>query len=539
MRVLSADEMRQMDRRSAEEFGVASLVLMENAGRSVARSVWELLHAGASEAVASPTLSALHDAGTLQISSEAHGRVAVVCGTGNNGGDGFVAARYLVSWGLKCTVLLSGSEDKLTGEALANYNALKSLGVAIHTISGQRQYSALRDADVVVDALFGTGLRGELSETATEIVQAMNGSGVPVICIDIPSGVHTDTGQTLGEAVQADVTVTFAAPKPAHLLFPGAALCGRTVVADIGIPSALMNAAAPHAKFLLTPGDVARMIPQRRPNDHKGTFGHAGIFAGSIGLMGAAEMAARSCLATGAGLTSVATPSRQHPILAGKLTEAMTVPLGKDASVFGVEDVDAALQASQTWDAVAIGCGIGRDPGTVEFVREFVAGLDFPVVIDADGLNALAGKTEETLRRYGQCAVLTPHPGEMARLLGTDVSAVQSNRLEVAAEAADEFGAVCVLKGAHTIVAEPHGRCWFCVTGNVGLAKGGSGDMLTGIIVALLAQGLPPVDAACAGVWIHGKAADIAAGYKAPAAILATDCIAAISDVYRFLEGPQ
>lgn len=535
MRVVSVEEMRQMDRRASEEFGVSSLVLMENAGRAVARVAWDILHGSGDAPLLSPTLNLLHEAGTLLRKPASSGSAALVCGTGNNGGDALVAARYLSNWGVQCTALLAGPEQKLKGDALASYQALQKLGVPVHEMSGQRQYQALRDADVVVDGLFGTGLRGELDEDAADIVGLINSAQAPVVSVDIPSGVQGDTGQVSGPAVQADVTVTFAAPKPAHLIFPGAGLSGRVVVGDIGIPVALMQAASPRAKFLLTRDGVAEMLPKRPEDAHKGTFGHAGILAGSPGLMGAAEMAARSCLAAGAGLTTVATPSAQYPVLAAKLTEAMTFAVGVDEERFGPGHIDQALEQAEAWDAVAIGCGIGRDPGTFEFVRRFVAEASKPLVIDADALNALAGHAETTPKGSRPAAVLTPHPGEMARLIGTDVESVQSNRVEAATRAADDLGAVCVLKGAHTIVAAPHGRAWFCVTGNAGLAKGGSGDTLTGIIVALLAQGLSPVDAACAGVWIHGKAADLAVENKAPAALLASDCIRAVSDVYRFL----
>lgn len=537
MRILSGDEMREMDRRTSEEFGVSTLLLMENAGRAVAQCVHEML-TGEEHATGVP--------GITWMQAEATGAprdvvapgldVAVVCGAGNNGGDGFVAARYLANWGYRCSVLLTSPPSKFAGDALANYQALQKLGLPVVDVSDRDDLPGLQTADLVVDAILGTGIRGEVRGRARSAIEILNETPVPVVAVDIPSGINADTGHIEGAAVIADVTVTFAAPKLGHVLYPGAEFAGGVAVADIGIPRALMQKTGGAGIFLIMPETVEGLLPERDEDSHKGTYGHAGLLAGSPGLIGAAEMAARACAVAGAGLTTAACPAFVHPILAGKLTEIMTRPIGQPENrVFAAGHVDECLEAVQAWDAVGIGCGIGREPHTLEFVRALVGRLDRPFVIDADGLNALGDQAAEVLAGNAELAVLTPHPGEMGRLLGTDTGWVQSNRVEAACRAADDLGAVCVLKGVHTLVAAPGGPVYVNLTGNAGLAKGGSGDVLTGIILSLLAQGLEPIEAACAGVWIHGKAAEVALRTSARASLLASDCISAVPEVYRLL----
>ncbi len=537
MRVYSAEEMRELDRRTVEEAGVPSLILMENAGRAVATAALVcILSADGEDRQTAGDMRRLAPlaAGPPEFSDVWDARVIVVAGTGNNGGDGLVAARHLLDQGIECGIVLAGPVEEITGDARVNLEALIRREANFYEYR-EEALDAIEYADVIVDALYGTGLRGEMPKEARGFVRAINSSDAQVVAVDIPSGVNADTGKTCEDAVYADVTVTFAALKPGLLMYPGASFAGEVVVADIGIPPALVNMNAERARCIITADEVAAIIGNRMPDSHKGSHGHAGLFAGSTGMVGAAAMSGEAAALAGAGLTTVVTPGGQYPILAARTSaECMTLPIGA-GDAFCAEDVDAAIGAASRFDAVAIGCGIGRSEGTQEFVRQLAARLDRRFVLDADGLWALGRDAAKILSEAADRVVLTPHPGEMARLLGTDVVWVQSNRLEAAERAAGEFGCVCVLKGARTIVAHPWGETFFNLTGNHGLAKGGSGDVLTGIIVSFLAQGIPPLDAAVAGVWAHGRAADFAAEGRAKRTISAPDTAAALSEVFRLL----
>jgi|DewCreStandDraft_4_1066084.scaffolds.fasta_scaffold02014_13 NAD(P)H-hydrate epimerase len=538
MRVLSAEEMRDMDRRAFEEYGITGVQLMEMAGRAVALVADHILQGrltGELPAHPSPVLTWLDDLsrGRASLPARSGLRVCAVCGTGNNGGDGFVAARHLANWGYDCTIFVAGDPGRLQGEARLNYEALVRRGLPVIDVPEVSELRALEQADLIIDALLGTGIRGEVMERISEVMDIINSAEAPVLSVDIPSGINADTGEVCGNAVVADVTVTFAAPKTGLLLYPGADFAGAITVADIGIPAPLMDLRAPAGKHIIDGAMVSELIPERESDSHKGDHGHALLVAGSPGLTGAAEMAGRACVLSGAGLTTVACPGGAHATLAAKFTEVMTLPLGQPTEVaLAPGHAKALLEQAGRWTAVGLGPGIGRDPQTISFVRDIVPKLDRPFVLDADALFALGEDAAKLLAGKADLGVITPHPGELARLLGTDAEWVQSNRLEAAGRAADDFGVVCVLKGAHTIVAEPQGRAFFNLTGNAGLAKGGSGDVLTGIILALLTQGLAPVEAAVAGVWLHGRAADIAAARSNQISLTATDCLKAIPEAF-------
>lgn len=540
MRVLSADQCREIDRRSAEEFGVPSLLLMENAGRAVARIAHgylaNLLRDDSS--TTSPAylwLDSIATGAPADLRPAPGARIAIVCGTGNNGGDGFAAARHLANWGFELDVFLAGDPGKISGDAAVNYQAVLKRGIAVNPAEGDGFREALKNADLILDALLGTGLRGEVMEQAATVIESMLDSGAPVISVDIPSGLHSDTGEVLGVAVYAEITVTFGAVKPGHLLHPGSQHTGRLLVADIGIPTPLLNVNEARGRNIITPQMVRDILPMRPDYSHKGNFGHTGIVAGSVGFSGAACLAALGARAAGSGLTTAAVPEGAYPVVASKLLDCMASPTGRGAS-FGKEDAQQVLEMAERWDSVAIGCGMGNTESVREFITELMAGLDIPYVLDADGLNVLGEDAERILRNNCDKGVITPHPGEMARLLGTTVDWVQSNRLEAVGRAADDFGVVCVLKGAHTLIAEPYGRTFFNLTGNSGLAKGGSGDVLAGMIAGLLAQGLSPVEAAVAGAWMHGQSADIAAERVARASMTPEDVIDCLSDVFSILD---
>ena len=540
MRVLSADQCREIDRRSTEEFGVSTLLLMENAGRAVARIAHGYL-ANLLEDDSSTTSPAylwmdnLATGSPVDLRPAAAARIAIVCGPGNNGGDGFAAARHLANWGFELDVFLSGDAEKISGDAAVNHSAVLKRGIAVHPAEGEGFRAALKDADLIIDALLGTGLRGEVMDRAAAVIEEITSAGTPVIAVDIPSGLHSDTGEALGCAVAADITVTFGAAKPGHLLHPGSRHTGRLLVADIGIPTPLLQVNEARGRYIITPYLVRKLLPVRSDDSHKGTFGHTGIVAGSVEYSGAACLAALGARSMGSGLTTAAVPDGAWQVVASRLLDCMAVPAGK-GNIFMKEDAKNVLEMAERWDSAAIGCGLGQSQGVKEFIAELMARLEISYVLDADALNALGDDAERVLRSNCDKGVITPHPGEMARLLGTTVDWVQSNRLEAVGRAADDFGVVCVLKGAHTLVAEPYGRTFFNLTGNSGLAKGGSGDILAGMIAGLLAQGLSPIDAAVAGVWMHGQSADIAAERVARAAMTAEDVLDCLSDVFTLLD---
>jgi NAD(P)H-hydrate epimerase len=376
-----------------------------------------------------------------------------------------------------------------------------------------------------VDALLGTGLSAPVTGAYRDAIEAMNESGRPVISVDLPSGIHADTGAVLGAAVRADLTVTFGLPKLGLYSGPGLDRAGRIEVVDIGIPAAFVDAIASRVT-LLTPAIVRRLIPDRRPSSHKGTYGHAGIIAGSVGKTGAAAMAAKSALRVGAGLVTVATPASVNDTLEAKLLEAMTVPMPETKErTLARAALEELLSFISARTAAAIGPGLTTHQETVELLHALVPRLEKPSVLDADALNALAGRIS-LLDACKVPPILTPHPGEMARLLdNATAQSVNADRVGVALTFAQARRVVLVLKGARTVVANPDGRAAICPTGNPGMATAGTGDVLTGMIVGLLAQGLGPWDAACAGAYLHGLAGDLASLRFGAAGMTAGDVI--------------
>ena len=521
--VLTAEEMRRADRRTIDEVGLPGAVLMENAGAAVARLVDERFPRAR--------------------------RVVVICGRGNNGGDGFVIARRL---GARAEALLLGSRDGVEGDARIHLLACERSGGRVSVVADEegwaRSLRRVEDADLLVDAVLGTGLRSAPSGLAAEAIAAIVRrfeAGVPVVAVDLPSGLPSDGGTVDWPAGRATVTVTFAAPKRGLVLPPACDHAGELVVADIGIPAECLAATSP-SLFLLEDADAAGAFPPRRPGAHKGDFGHVLVVAGSLGKTGAAVLAAGGALRAGAGLVTIATPEPCLPVVAAARAEAMTEPL-PSTSGGGLDDaslprlVDLAAER----DAVVLGPGLGQDPRTRALVRAFVRACPVPMVIDADGLNALApgpGEAAHHLRRRETATVLTPHPGEMARLVGRRTAEVQGQRPETAAALAKETGAVVVLKGERTLVAEPSGRAAVAVTGNPGMATGGTGDVLAGVVGALLARH-GALLSATAAVLVHGRAGDLAAGERGEEGLTAGDVVealpAAIESVRRSAGGGQ
>ncbi len=504
MKIVTAAQMRALDRQTIQEARIPSLTLMERAG-----------------------------AGTVSEMQRFFGllkgrRITILCGKGHNGGDGLVVARLLVKQRAIVRVLLLHPVTELAPDTRTMYRRLLRLAGRrlIDASPSAEHLSAHVDAaEILVDALLGTGLSSPVTGRYQSAIEVMNESGHPIVAVDLPSGLHADSGACLGAAVRATLTVTFGLPKYGLYLGDGIDLAGVVRVVDIGIP-AEYAAAVDSPAFLLSGTRIAELIPARPPSAHKGTFGHAGIIAGAVGKSGAAALAAKAALRVGTGLVTVATPAGVNATIESKLLEAMTQPIPDTADhQFGRCSIEALVAFAQRKTGLAIGPGIGTDPETMEAVRRLLPQLLVPCVVDADALSAAA----ELPSPWAQCntpMILTPHPGEMARLTGMEHGqAVNRDRAEIARGFAQRHRVIVVLKGARTVLGHPDGRIAVCPTGNPGLATGGTGDVLTGMIAGLLAQRLPPWDAACAGTYLHGLAGDLAAAVKGQAGLIAGDVI--------------
>ncbi|HEY3298030.1 MAG TPA: NAD(P)H-hydrate dehydratase [Armatimonadota bacterium] len=507
LKISTSDQMREFDSRAVEEFGVPSIVLMENAGRLTSDVACRLLGTPLGK------------------------RICVLAGKGNNGGDGFVAARHLRDAGAQVSVFLVGHHSGVKGDARINLDSLLKTGLEVTPANSLSDVKcSLAESDLIIDAIFGTGLTGDVKGFPAELIKAVNSSSCPVLAVDIPSGLDADTGKILGVCVEADCTVTFALPKVGLLTYPGADYAGRLIVGSIGLPSQLFDEVNIE---LPMPAWISSHLPRRPANSYKGTYGTLALIAGSNGFTGAAAMAADAAVRAGVGLCTLGIPGSLQNLMAAKLTEVMTRGLPETVEgTLSAKALQPALDLCRKSTVVGIGCGLGHNADTREFVQEFVRTIDRPLVVDADGLNCLAANPR-ILEGPHSNLIITPHPGEMSRLLGTTTAEIESNRLEAVREAASRFHCVAVLKGARTLIAHPSGRVFVNPTGNPGLATGGTGDVLTGIISGFLAQGVDPIDAAVCGVYIHGKSGDIAAERIGPVGIIARDVIKCIPEALR------
>jgi len=498
---VTAAEMRALDRWTIEH-GTPGHVLMERAGAGATQVLRERLR-------------------------RPRAPVVIVAGRGNNGGDGFVIARHLKRAHIPVEVWLLGRPEEVRGDAARALAAWKRARGVTHVLADAdlgRVRARLTRAAVVVDALFGTGLNAPVEGLAAAVVEAINASDAPVFAVDIASGLSADTGMPLGAAVRATVTATFALPKIGQLVYPGVEHTGLLAVVDIGIPPEAVAAVNPRAS-LLEAEELGALLPPRRRDANKGTYGHVLVIATSRGKTGAGVLATEGAARAGAGLTTLAVPATLQPILEARVLEAMTAALpdtGDGAAAAGDERAFAELLAGRS--VVVCGPGLGQAPPTRAFVAEVVRRTTAPLVLDADGLNSVAGTT--LLSQRAGPTVLTPHPGEMARLVGSDVPAVQRDRIGAARTLARTSGAVVVLKGAHTVVASPDGGVAISPTGNPGMASGGTGDVLAGVVGGFIAQGLTLFDAAALGVFVHGAAADAVAARQGEVGLLARDIIA-------------
>ncbi|HSM50391.1 MAG TPA: NAD(P)H-hydrate dehydratase [Thermoanaerobaculia bacterium] len=514
MRVLTAAAMREVDRRAIEELGVPGPVLMENAALGVVEAL----------AARFPQVE----------------RVSLVCGPGNNGGDGLAVARHLLSRGYEVRVALADGGRALSGDAALQLRILEAIGLSPVRFGPDGDPAPLlawlAGGELLVDALFGTGLTRPLAGWAARLVEALDRLPLPRLAVDLPSGLDGDRPEIPGPALRADLTVTFAAPKVAQVLPPASGLVGDLVVADLGIPGWLVEE-APGGIHLICSGELAAALPPRAPESHKGSFGHLLLVAGSPGKAGAAILAARAAVAGGAGLVTVATPAPLAPTVELGSLESMTLALPASASgALALGGLGLLLAAAEARDAVALGPGLGEDPEAREVARRFALACSRPLVLDADGINAWAGQPE-LLRERRAPTVLTPHPGELARLLGREVSEVRSDRLGAVARAVEATGAFVVLKGHRSLVGTPDGEIHVNPTGGPAMASGGSGDVLTGLLGAFLAGGVEPGTAAALAVHLHGLAGDLAAaelgGPAVPAAELARFLPRAFAELER------
>jgi NAD(P)H-hydrate epimerase len=524
MKILTAAQMQRIDRLTTEKCGVPSLTLMENAGAVVV------------------------DFLTEQFEPLTEHTIAILCGRGNNGGDGFVVARLLRNKGLTPRVVLLGDPASLKGDAAENYNRLAALaapGIAPEPGVWHRVRLTIADATLVIDAILGTGLSKPLEGFLLEVVRDLNRdfARVPIVAVDLPTGISSDTGELIGECVKARASVTFTAPKIGHVFPPACEYVGRWVVRSIGTPPELLDNDPELYLNLVSAPDLAWLAQPRKVTAHKGQFGHVLIVAGSMGKTGAAALAAQAALRAGAGLVTVATPTSALPIIAGLGMEFMTEPLPEtEAGTLSMRALDYGRmdKLAEGKSVLAIGPGLGTVAETAEFIRSVVNRYELPVVLDADGLNAFAGCMDK-LRSAGRVRVLTPHPGEMGRLTAQTTAQILAHRIEVAREFAMKHQVHLVLKGSRTLTAMPDGQVVVNPTGNPGMATGGTGDVLTGLTAGLLAQysALPVGQVVAAAVYMHGLAGDLAAAELGQSSMLAGDLLRTLPRAFKEITPPR
>ncbi|WP_248549102.1 NAD(P)H-hydrate dehydratase [Paenibacillus odorifer] len=549
MYLVTAEQMRQLDSETIQQLGIPAIALMENAGRVIAEEIIALCRerggAGCRDAAevndAGLKQAALGDPGkafkvssdhALTLASAAAERWFILVGKGNNGGDGLAAARYLRETGIAVTLVYAVPPESLSGEAALQRDAAAAMGLP--AVVYGRDRLDLAECSGILDALLGTGGAGAPRGAYAELIAAANSSGKVIVSADIPSGLNADTGETHEPCIHASVTVCLAFLKRGLLQYPGAGAAGHVKVRAIGIPTALaLNSGV--QVHLLTPEvlhahlgvDLAR---RRSPEGHKGTYGHVLLAAGTLRMSGAGLLAARAALRTGCGLVTWALPKKLLPSVIGVVPELMLADVGgSEEGNWEAETASELLKLSEERNVIAVGPGLGRFPGDTDWLRSLWKGSDCPLVIDADALNILADSDYKSWARRRHSVILTPHPGEMARLANLTTAEVQRDRIGLAMDYAKEHGVTLVLKGAHTVIATPEGQAYVNTTGHPGMGTGGAGDVLTGMISSLLAQGLHATQAAAFGVYLHGLAGEEAARQRNnPAAIIAGDIIEAL-----------
>ena len=517
MKVVTAQEMRQIDQQTIEQVGIPGVVLMDHAGSAVVRTIGQHF----------PECQ----------------HIAIFVGKGNNGGDGLVVARQLAHAGQPIQIFLVSPQESFSGDALTNLQIVQNLDLPITPILSEDELegakSQITSADLIVDSIFGTGLRGGVHGFIGDVIECINETGKPVIAIDLPSGLAANTGLAEGACIQATYTVTIGLPKRGNLIHPGATFTGKLEVVDIGFPRSVIDVQNIQVKWT-QPFDAARMLPSRPTHSHKGTYGRVFVAAGSTGMTGAAALTSAGALRVGAGLVTLGAPKSLNPILEVKLTEVMTLPLPETTEgSLALEAKSHIIEAvERNRSVLAIGPGLSQNTETVALVHNLIRESDAPIVIDADGINALS-KSNRILSSLSPQTVLTPHPGEMARLIGETVEALERDRIGIAQRFAETHNVTLVLKGVPTVVARGNGEVWINSTGNAGMATGGMGDVLTGLIAGLMAQKVSAFDAAVLGVYLHGLAGDLVADSIGMDGLMAGDVLNSIPKAIKLCRAPS
>lgn len=508
MKILTCDQMRNLE-KSAVEHGIGYYELMENAGIAAAKTF------------------------AKNFGIKRGDKVVSVCGKGNNGGDGIVAAAYFNEIGIAADIVLIDGEIKTNEAAMALKEAAKSnVPVWRLWLEQEKAEEKIKNADYIIDAVYGIGFKGAIKSNIQPIIELINSSRSRVMSMDLPSGIVCDSGRIENGCVRADLTVSFTALKPLHVLYPSMDYCGKTKILNVGIPQRLI-ASSPYWLETTDRSSARKAIARRTASSNKGTFGTLLSICGSYGMAGAAQLAAKGAYSCGAGLVKNAVTRSVYALNAPAFPEPVYIPLKENKSGrISAENIDMLIKQCNSSTAVLLGCGIGVDDDTRRLVAAIIASCEIPMVIDADALNIIA-ESPDILRHAKAPVIITPHPGEMARLCGISVRQVQHSRKGCAEFFAEKYNVITVLKGAYTVIASSDGKCIINTTGNPGMAKGGSGDVLAGITAGLLAQGAAPFDAACAGAYIHGGAGDICRSRLGEYSMMASDIVAYVPEFLK------
>ncbi len=514
MILLTADEMQTVD-RAAIDMGMEELILMETAGRSVAARAYS------------------------RWQDEIWGEIVILAGGGNNGGDGLVAARYLDSWGAAVRVLMLKPPSELSGVNRQNFTMCDINNVNftyVQETDPQNIEAIINNSGLIIDALLGTGLKGEVRGRATDIIELANKSESPTVAVDIPSGINATTGEVLGSAIEADMTVTMQEAKLGHELYPGRRYCGELVITDLNFPGKAYKNINP-AHFKLTDREAVQLLPERPETGHKGTFGRVLVIAGSRKMPGAAILTALSCLKAGAGLVELAVPADISANISGSAPEIVLRPLNSPAGQLSRENLEEIRAAAEKADVIAVGPGLGQSESLEQLMRGLLKEISVPLIIDADGINNLPDLS--LIEAFEQELILTPHPGEMGRLLDKQAAEIVDSKVQIARDFARDKGVVLVLKGADTLTALPAGEIFVNPTGNQGMGTAGSGDVLTGLTAGLRAQGISGEKAACLASYLHGRAGDLAAEDKSSYSLTAGDLMEYLGRAFNSLYNSQ
>ncbi|WZL72177.1 NAD(P)H-hydrate dehydratase [Clostridiaceae bacterium 35-E11] len=516
MKIVTSEQMKQVDRTAIQEFGIPGIVLMENAGLSVLEEVMKSLK------------------------DKTNQEVVIVCGRGNNGGDGFVVARHLANKGVPVKVCIMGNPSLIDGDAKTNYEMIHKIKVEIYPLAGvnnlKKFADLVKECSIIVDAVFGTGLNSEIDNFIKEIIDIINASGKEVISIDLPSGICGNDGTVCGIAVRAYKTIVLQLPKLGNINYPGNEYNGQIILKDISIPPAAIDQMNLMMN-LITQDTVKNILPMRKKDTYKGDYGKAYIVAGSTGMTGAAMLACEAALRSGAGLLKIPVPQSLNTIMEVRLTEAITLPLPDlNKGVLGISDIQKVINTMKEADVIGIGPGSGQSREIEELLRNIFEHFTKPIVLDADALNALA-KRKELFQCIKSPVVITPHIGEMARLTELDIEYIRKQRIKVAVDFAKKWKITVLLKGTKTIVAGPNGEVYINETGNPGMATAGSGDVLTGIITGFIAQGIEPTKATIAAVYVHGCAGDRVAERLGEYGMIAGDMVKELPFVIKDIVG--